>query len=500
MDPIVTHIQQFLKDHVGALAGLPLVVAVSGGPDSLCLLHALAQLGPAGPALHAAHFDHGLRGADSQADAAFVEAAARAWDLPVTIEQVDVGAYAAAQRINLHQAARELRYRFLARVALAAGARAVAVAHHADDQAETVLMHLLRGAGPAGLRGMLPVSPWAAWTESPPPQPPGPPLVRPLLAVPRAEIERYCGQHGLEPRQDATNADPAYTRNRIRHELLPLLRSYNPQIVAALGRTAAISADEQALLHDLLDQRWTELAQIGSGLVLLDLDEWRGLPAALQRAALRRAHELLAPGTTLPWEQVERARGLVGRVDRRIELAGGVLLSSGYLQATLALGPPPAAAGPQLADGPHILPTPGTLDLGGGWTIQALWRPEAAAPAHAPWQVDLDAASVELPLLVRTRRPGDRIDLGVGSKRLQDLFVDARIPRALRDAWPLVVSGDRLVWVPGVRAGAQFRTHPDTAAVLRICLDGPNVGYNTGTEPDRRTPTAPTGEGYGRSR
>jgi tRNA(Ile)-lysidine synthetase-like protein len=500
VDPIVTHIRQFLKDSLGALTGPPVVVAVSGGPDSLCLLHALAQLRPDGLALHAAHFDHGLRGADSRADAAFVEAAARAWGLPAALEQADVGAYAAAQRINLHQAARVLRYRFLAQVALATGAQAVAVAHHADDQAETVLMHLLRGAGPAGLRGMLPVSPWAAWAEGPPPHPPGPPLVRPLLGIPRAEIERYCGEHGLEPRQDATNDDPVYTRNRIRHELLPLLRSYNPQIVAALGRTAAISADEQALLQELLDQRWAELAQAAPGVVRLDLGRWRGLPAALQRAALRRAHDLLAPGATLPWEQIERARALVGRVDRRIELVGGVLLSSGYDQALLALGPPPAAAGPQLADGPQILPLPGELELGGGWAIQALWRAAEAPPALAPWQVDLDAAAVALPLAVRARRPGDRIDLGAGSKRLQDLFVDARIPRALRDAWPLVVSGDQIAWVPGLRAGARFRAQPAAEAALRICMAGPNVEYNTGTEPDRRTPTAPTGEDYGRSR
>lgn len=499
MDPIVTHIQRFLAAHAPALAGRPLVVAVSGGPDSLCLLHALAQLGPAGPALHVAHFDHGLRGAASQADAAFVAQTAREWGLPATVERADVGAYAAAERRNLHQAARELRYRFLAEVARAAGAGAVAVAHHADDQAETVLMHLLRGAGPAGLRGMLPLQPWDAWAAGQPPDPRGAPLLRPLLAVPRAAIERYCAGQGLRPRQDASNADPAYTRNRIRHELLPLLRAYNPQIAAALGRTAAVCADEQALIQELLDQRWPDLALVAPTLVRLDLERWRALPAALQRAALRRAHQLLAPASTLPWEQIEQARALVGRVDRQADLAGGVRLSSDYRHASLASAAPAAPLGPQLADGPHILPVPGALELGGGWAIQALWRPAEGLPPAAPWQIDLDAASVSLPLLVRTRRPGDRIDLGAGHKRLQDLFVDARVPRALRDAWPLLVSGDTLIWVPGLRAAARFRAGPATTRALRIYLTGPNVGYNTGTEPDTRTPTAPTGEGYGRA-
>lgn len=499
MDPIVAQIQRFLAEHVGVLAQQPLVAAVSGGPDSLCLLHALTRLRPAGLALHVAHFDHGLRGAASQADAEFVARTARDWGLPATVERADVGAYAAARRLNLHQAARELRYRFLARVARATAAGAVVVAHHADDQAETVLMHLLRGAGPAGLRGMLPLLPWDAWAVGQPPDPAGPPLLRPLLAVARSAIEHYCAEHGLVPRQDASNVDPAYTRNRIRHELLPLLRGYNPQIAAALGRTAAICADDQALIQDLLDQRWSELALVAPTSVRLDLACWRGLPAALQRAALRRAHQTLAPASTLPWEQIEHARELVGRVDRQADLAGGVRLSSDYRQATLASAAPPAPLGPQLADGPHILTVPGRLELGGGWAIQAFWPAQHSPPASPPWQIDLDAALLCLPLLVRTRRPGDRIDLGVGHKRLQDLFVDARVPRPLRDAWPLLASGDELVWVPGLRVAAHVRAGPATTRALRIYLSGPNVEYNTGTEPDRRTPTASTGEGHGRA-
>src|SRR3954468_24376362 len=146
--------------------GAPVVVAVSGGPDSLCLLHALAQLrDDLGVALHIAHLDHMIRGAESAAEAMFVAELARAWGLPSTVEATDVPDRARAQRANLHAAARAARYSFLARVAHSIGAQAVAVAHHAGDQAETVLLHLLRGAGPDGLSGMRPVTAWSEWAQ-----------------------------------------------------------------------------------------------------------------------------------------------------------------------------------------------------------------------------------------------------------------------------------------------------------------------------------------------
>ncbi|HEU4324754.1 MAG TPA: tRNA lysidine(34) synthetase TilS [Roseiflexaceae bacterium] len=480
MSALVEHIRLFLRGAGLAAAG-PLVVGVSGGPDSLCLLHALAALRVDGLRLHVAHLDHGLRGADGAEDAAFVARTAEGWGLAATVERADVAGFARGAGLNLHHAARVLRYRFLARVAVATGAAAVAVAHTADDQAETVLMHLLRGAGPAGLGGIRPLLPWNEWAlgvagtarEDAPPA--APPLLRPLLAITRADVESYCAAHELAPRQDATNADPAFTRNRIRHELLPLLKAYNSHVVEALGRTATICADEHAFVGQQFSELWPELAQEQPGVVRFDLARWGALHPALQRQALRRAYRQLAPDVTLPWEQVERARALVGRVDRRADLPGGITLSSDYTHTALTRAGAPLPTGPQLAEVQQMLPVPGSLALADGWSIHTVIGPRQGEVPPSRWHADLDAALAAQPLLVRRRRPGDRIDLGGGSKRLQDLFVDARVPRALRDAWPVVVAGDAVVWVAGLRAGARFRASAGTHQILRIYLSGPDV-------------------------
>jgi tRNA(Ile)-lysidine synthase len=205
-----------------AAPGAPLIVAVSGGPDSLALLHMLARqsLLPA-EALLVAHLDHALR-PSSAAEAHFVAATAAEWGVAGRVERVDVRTLAETGRLTLEAAARQARYDFLARVVTEAGGRAIATGHTADDQAETVLMHILRGSGTAGLRGMLPASPV-----------PGHPhltLLRPWLRASRAEIVAYCQEHRLRPITDESNTDPAYFRNRLRHELLPLLAAYNPHV------------------------------------------------------------------------------------------------------------------------------------------------------------------------------------------------------------------------------------------------------------------------------
>jgi tRNA(Ile)-lysidine synthetase-like protein len=485
---LVASVRASLAEHEIIASGSTVVVAVSGGPDSLCLLHVLNALrGDLGITLHVAHLDHMLRGAESAAEAAFVGATARAWGLPITLAAIDVRAEAG--RANLHQAARETRYRFLAQVARECGARAVAVAHNANDQAETVLMHLLRGAGPAGLRGMRPVvmcDEWGTEARGRIPDdnsrplaldPRHPYLIRPLLHVIRGEIEAYCAEHGLEPRRDPTNLDQSATRNRIRHELLPRLIEYNPHIVAALGRTAAICADEHDYLRQALAAAWPGLARERSDAVDFAGDAWRVLHPALQREALRLAYALLGGGATLELEQIEAARAIVARgVGGRAELPGGVLLTVGY-GGEFTIGAPPAANGPQLAVDEIPLPAPGQATLGSGWAIEAAECPPpapsmgATAPASS-WEIYLDADTIVVPLVVRRRRPGERFRPagGRGSRRLQDLFVDAKVPRALRAAWPVIATPAAVVWIPGIRAAAGFTVTPSTRRMLRLRL------------------------------
>ncbi len=491
MSDLLAYVRGAIERERLAQPGDLLVVGVSGGPDSLCLLHLLRALGAElGLGLHVAHLDHMIRSDESAGEAHYVAELARAWGLPATVEQADVPALARERRLNLHAAARAARYAFLARVAQAQGARAVAVAHHANDQAETVLLHLLRGAGSEGLRGMRPAVEWQEWAAAgddrgsriedsgaqlvsaildPRSSIPVPArLIRPLLGAERAAIEAYCAEQGLAPRQDPSNDDLAATRNRIRHDLLPRLIEYNPHIVAALGRTAAISADEHDALAAALADAWPRLAEERADGISFGGHAWRELHPALQRAALRRAYARFGTGATLGFEHAEQARALAaGGVGRRLELPGGVALEVGY-GGSLSLGAPPPADAPQLPGELAALPEQGALALAGGWSI-VVARGPAGAGEPGPWRLRIDAGRLDGPLLARRRRPGDRLSLGApGHKRVQDIFVDAKVPRALRAAWPLIGTPAALVWVAGLRADPAFLAGPQTQDLIEI--------------------------------
>ncbi len=280
MDDLWRQVFQYARRYDLFTPGAVVVTGVSGGPDSVCLLHVLRRLAPElGLRLHVAHLNHGLRGAEADADAAFVAALAAGWGVPCTVGRADVVALAEDAGLSLEEAARQARYRFLAEVAEAAGATTIAVGHNADDQAETVLMHFLRGSGVAGLRGMVartrltdyrlsvhrsggaeeqggretlpgslfPLPPVALW------------LVRPLLVVPRGAIETYCREHGLQSRFDRSNEDTTFFRNRLRHELLPILAGYNPAIREVLAHTAEALAGDYEVLRAEVAAAWAQV-------------------------------------------------------------------------------------------------------------------------------------------------------------------------------------------------------------------------------------------------
>ncbi|HDQ34785.1 MAG TPA: tRNA lysidine(34) synthetase TilS, partial [Chloroflexi bacterium] len=237
-------------------AHAPVVVGVSGGPDSVALLHLLHRLAEQQDfALHVAHLHHGIRGAEADADADFVAAFARQLALPCTIERVDLPALAAAEGLALEEAARRVRYAFFARLAQRLEAPVIAVGHNADDQAETVLMHLLRGAGLSGLRGMLPATPLCDYRLLPlsDPLPSSLLLIRPLLATPRAAIKAYCATYNLETRFDRSNLDTTFFRNRLRHEVLPYLAELNPGIATRLQHLAEVVRADYEILRECVD-------------------------------------------------------------------------------------------------------------------------------------------------------------------------------------------------------------------------------------------------------
>ncbi len=453
-EPLLIRVRRFLAAQGLFRPEARLVVAVSGGHDSLCLLHILAALARSGgPQLHVAHLDHGFRGAQSAAEARAVADTAAAWAIPATLAYADVPALARAAGQGGQAAARRARYAFLADVARAVVAHAVAVAHTADDQAETVLLHALRGAGPAGLRGMRSVVPWQEWAADQAPFSTlnAALLIRPMLETTRAEIMAYCAQSHLIPADDPSNRSPRYARSRVRHQLLPVLAAHNPQVVAALGRTAQICADDYDFMQVVLDAAWPTLAAERPDGLELNRDAWQRLHPALRRYALRRAAAQLGTAE-LNFAQVEAGRTAIdsGRT-ARVSLAHGLVLDVGYTSARIrSVGATASAEVPQLPADALPVPAPGRVLLGGGWLCVVQHDPPAKP---SPWWVAIPA-ELAGSLALRVRRPGDRFRPagGRGGRRLQDFFVDRKVPQHQRAAWPILVADEAILWVAGLRA------------------------------------------------
>jgi tRNA(Ile)-lysidine synthase len=474
-----------------------LVIGVSGGPDSLCLLHILFTLTNKFnfPPPTAAHLNHHLRGPDSQADENFVKEVALHWQLPIVIAGENIADLAEQRGQSVEETARQVRYAFLWRVARQTGANKIAVGHHADDQVETVLMHFLRGAGLAGLRGMLPEvnianlrlhpadipSPAATDQEEPVK------LIRPLLEVSRADIEAYCRVNNLLPRQDYSNLDTTFFRNRLRHELIPYLETYNPNIRQLLQHTAKVAAADVQVLKQELTRVWPAVIKSESPQQLeFDLENWLKLPLGLKRSTLRRAVELLRYGLRdISFSHIENAIEILekSKTGAIATLPQGLRLTVSY--DTFVIGPASGSVeaedfqGPQLDQGeglevnvPGITPLPNS-----GWQLTAsLLLPENIDPkeirqAATRWEIYLDAATIRAELFLRSRQPGDRFyPLGMAghSKKLNEFMIDKKIPAHWRDRIPLLVSNHQILWVCGYQPAEQTRVKSTTRGLLHL--------------------------------
>ena len=448
--------------------GARLVVAVSGGPDSLALLHSLHRLrDETALNLHGAHLDHGLRGEASAADARFVAEAFRDMDLPLTSDRADVEAHRARRRISLEEAAREVRYDFLARVAAEHNADAVALGHTADDQAETVLMHIVRGSGLAGLAGMETFTRRSIVGADLL-------LVRPLLDVTREETLAYCSALGLEPRLDESNRSPDMTRNRVRMELMPLLQELNPQARNAILRLSAAARHQISHLDEQLALLPPGAMRAEANTVTLDRTLVAALPPAVRTHLLRKAVATLKGDLQgLYQSHLDRIdRMLSGPPSKTADLPGGLTFSVAYDEATLSVGPPPPPDMPPPLTKAHALNVPGET-AAEGWLVTT-----RIAPAHDDTsQADaltarLDPALADGPVSLRARQPGDRFQpLGMtGSKKLKDFLIDEKVPRAHRDRIPLLVTHHGIAWVPGHRIAHWARVPPDAQDALHVHL------------------------------
>jgi len=494
----------FIQRHHLVSSQHRLLVAVSGGPDSVCLLHILVKLqAELDIRLHLAHLNHQLRGAEAEADARYVSDLAHRLGIPATIEQRDVKAYQVQQHISLEEAAREVRYRFLANTAKSVGASRVAVGHTVDDHIETILMHLIRGTGTRGLGGLKPCSRWQSSGNSLT-------IIRPLLQVSRQETAGYCHHHQLMPRIDASNLSLSPLRNRIRHQLLPLLESYNPRIAEALLRTGRIASDDLAFIDKEIAKLWGEIGQKQENTVILDKERFLELPPALKRNLLRTSIEsLLGYVKDIEAHHIEQIMdALTKPAGKRLSLPGGLIFSIEYDK--YLIGPDPAALSPFPILGAEFpLKLPGET-LPPGWRIEATilnreqmadkvvrGKLEGAKPLqnlHLPlmqgiiypyhgegdkggevgkqsYKAYFDLNKTGDKLVVRSRQPGDRFQpLGMSQpKKLGEFMIDTKIPHAWRQRIPIVCSPKHILWVVGWRIDDRVKVTENTKQIL--CLE-----------------------------
>ena len=458
MEAIVASVRQVLQE-ARLEADASVVVAVSGGVDSTVLLDVLDGLGYR---LHVAHLDHALR-PNSAADSRFVAGEAQRRGLPCSIERRDVGEYARTKGLSLEEAGRRQRYAFLDQVADRTGAKFIALGHHADDQAETVILRLLRGSGATGLGGM------EIAREGR--------YLRPLLRVRRAEIEKYARQRSLRYREDPSNRDSRFLRNRVRGELMPLLKSYNPNVVEVLNRTAALLKAEDDLLAELTQEALdTVICECRNDKVALDSNRLLAYHIAIQRRVLRAVLQGLAAAEgPFDFARVEQVRGWIEADDKRLRVLGAGLRGQGCgTRYILRRG--------QRSPVACCFEIPGALVLREhGVKI----RVQVVSPEHFDGstelaevksqlggaQVALDADLLGARVQVRSLRPGDRFQpLGMeGRKKLSDFLIDAKWPKISRDEVLVLTRGEEIAWVAPLRSSHAFRVKSTTRRIA-LCM------------------------------
>jgi tRNA(Ile)-lysidine synthase len=474
------------------------VVGVSGGADSVCLLHVLAKWRQRlGIRLHVAHLNHQIRGVESQADSEFVSDLAGSLGIPITIDSQDVAAYRTERKSSLEEAARELRYAFFAGVAREVGARRIAVGHTRDDQVETILMHIIRGTGVAGLSGLAPCSPLAhdSLGMSLPAQASSVAkaqrtsllVIRPLLDTTRQETADYCQEHQLNPHVDSSNLLPSFFRNRLRLHLLPMLRQYNPNIDQALLRLADIANEDNAFIEQQASGLWDEVARQENKAIYLNKKQLAGLPIALQRHLLRVAvARLVGDVRDIEATHIEAARSLLDKSAGKMSvLPHDLICQGGYdelvISSTARQSQLPPCPFPPLPDELH-LKVPGKTTFSGWNMLASTVRDHvgsrtsggAKSTRGKTHQADLvahfDLQKTGTNLWVRRRRTGDRFQpLGMNvPKKLHEFMVDAKIPRSWRGRIPIVCSPQQIIWVVGWRIDDRVKLAKGSKEILRL--------------------------------
>ncbi|HEX9446060.1 MAG TPA: tRNA lysidine(34) synthetase TilS [Candidatus Binatia bacterium] len=437
------------------------LAAVSGGPDSIALLHILDRLkGEFDLRLEVAHVDHGIRGRESKEDARFVAATADRLALPFHLKALDLPKLKAERgKGNLEALAREERYRFFTATAARRGLEKIATGHTRDDQAETVLMRLLRGSGRKGLGAMAPVSRRGDEIR----------LIRPLIETSREDVEKYLAAGKLKFRLDRTNLDPALVRNWVRLDLMPRLKKrLDRGLDLRLARMAEALRDEEEFLDGLARGLLPQIARGGSLLRGPLLEQPRAMQRRLVRLWLKDALGSLR-GVDL--DHVEAVLGLIfdGPPQGRVAIPGG--LEAARLYDVLSLEKNGRARGAPRYSYPLPLGGAVVIPEAGMRLSSERGAPSGTRPAH-DFEALFDAGALPETLVARNFRPGDRFQpLGMqGRRKLKDLFIEKKVPRGARAALPLLVAGENILWIPGCGRSRIGKIGPQTREVLKVTL------------------------------
>lgn len=462
---LVKQIEQYILQEQLAAPGDRILVAVSGGPDSVALLQLLHMLSQSGWQfkLAAAHVNHGFRKQESAQEAEFVRRLTERLGIPCEIAEFDLPQYIEETGMNSQAAAREKRYTFLKETAKALGMSRIALAHHADDQAETVLMRILRGTGPSGLAGILPRR-----SED------NVELIRPLLRIYKTDILQFCDEFRIQYVTDSSNAKRTYVRNRIRLDALPYLNQFNPELAPALNRLADVMRDEDRLMAQMAQQELDRLVHLETDRCSFSRNGWLKLHVALQRRLIKLILNYLSQDSPVgEFDHLERIRSAVIQDEvptLSLDISGELHFYREYDDIRFIRGSLPAPEAYRYVlqkQGMQGIPEAGICLLCEIIDARTFTGPPAAYGDEAYF----DNSLISLPLTVRSRLPGDRIQpLGLnGSKKVKDIFIDDKIAPSQRQRIPIVTDADgSVIWIPGVRRSRHGLIGPKTIRILHM--------------------------------
>lgn len=454
-EKLTERIKETIKKHSMFGEGEKVLIGLSGGPDSVCLLHVLNLLKPeCRLSLAAVYVDHNLRPDETPGEIAFCRQLCDQLHIDFILKSVDVKAHAKEKGLNKQEAARELRFRMFDEAARETGAGRIALAHHADDQAETILMRLLRGAGPQGLSGI------PARRGN---------IIRPLLEVEKAHIDAYLDSKKIPFVTDSSNLKTDYLRNSLRLAVIPELRKINPKLTSSIASTAAILQEEERYFGIIVTKTLMKMiSRKTAHRIELFLSPMENMDRVILRRVLRRAVAETEGLRGIGFVHIEDIMHLVryGSAGDRIYLPKGIRVIKEYSLLIITSERPIRIAS-------YILQPPGEVAIiGAGLVMKASTGEMPGDFGDGKSEVLLDAGKMQFPLEIRARQPGDFFyPLGFGKrKKLQDYFVDEKVPRDERDAVPVVVSGGEIIWVSGYRADERFRATENTKKFLRLVI------------------------------